>query len=176
MFKSILEFIISYWEPLTTLFIFCIIGAGDGVMESYLKHLDNQQTASQTISTAFWTKRKFLRFSYKFIRLLILFGILSVSFIAGLKVFGAIVSGGIGSINWHYAILIPSYKLYKVSTLIKGDVDNKTDEAANEASKLYSGYNTALTMFESIKGLNSATSENKDEKKDSTNDEGNENQ
>lgn len=172
MYKSIIEVILSNWESLILLLTFCFLGGMEGVVESYLKHLDNQsgQAVPQAVSTAFWTKRKFFRFSYKCLRILILFSILSVSFFAGLKVTGALVSGGLANVLWHYAILIPSYKMYKVFTKVMSDVENKTDEAASEAGKVYSGYNTAITIYEHIKGLNSAISENADEKKDSTDD------
>lgn len=178
MYKNIFEVFLSNWESLILLFSFCVFGGIEGVIEAYLKHLDNRsgQTVPQVVSSAFWTKQKLYRFSYKCFRLLIVFGIISVSFFAGLKVTGAIMSGGFGNILWQYAILIPSFKMYKVFTKVMSDVENKTDEAGKEATKLFkSGYNTAFAMYERIKDLNSVTTENTDKKEDSTNDEDNEN-
>lgn len=75
------------------------------------------------------------------------------------------MDGGVASINWNYVLLMPSFKMYKAFTKVMSDVVNNTDEAANDASKVFSGYNTVFGLYESLKSLQSSTTEREEIKK-----------
>ena len=148
------------------------LGAIEGVLEEYLKFMDKRNSeapvdenqSEEQQPTSFWTKQRILRFNYKCWRLLVIIIILTVSFLSLLNVIMAIMNGGLGSIDWKYVVLMPSFKIYKAFTKVMSDVINDTDEAANDASKVYSGYNTALGLYESLKSLQSSTTETETEK------------
>ncbi|MDD1504882.1 hypothetical protein PVA17_19265 [Lysinibacillus sp. CNPSo 3705] len=166
-------------ESLIALVFFVLIGAGEGILEEYLKFMDeknneaeadNNQTTNQQ-PRKFWTKKRLIRFMYKCGRLLAIIIILFISFWSGLKITMNILNGELGNIDWRFVLLMPSYKIYKAFTKVMKDVMNNTDEAANDASKVYSGYNT---VFEVLKSLHSSTSEK--EIKKPTNNENDKNQ
>ncbi|UZN01243.1 hypothetical protein OL548_34390 (plasmid) [Lysinibacillus sp. MHQ-1] len=92
--------------------------------------------------------------------------ILSISFVSSIKVILAIMNVGVGGINWNFLILIPSFKIYKAFTKVMSDVVNDTDDAANDAYKMYPSYNTILGMYESLKTIQSSTIEREAIKKD----------
>lgn len=155
-----------------------ILGAIEGVLEEYLKYMDENKENESTIeeeqanpleSSTFWSKQRIVRFIYKFARMIVILIILSIPFIALLKTILDFMNGGLGDINWNYVVLMPSFKIYKAFTKVMTDVVNNTDEAANDAPKVYSGYNTAFGLYESLKTLHSATTETEKETKNSTN-------
>ncbi|MGE7843655.1 hypothetical protein ACQKNX_23100 [Lysinibacillus sp. NPDC093712] len=154
-----------------------ILGAIEGVLEEYLKYMDEKKEEESTIeeeranpllSSTFWSKQRIVRFIYKFARMIVILIILSISFIALLKTILDFMNGGLGDINWNYVVLMPSFKIYKAFTKVMTDVVNNTDEAANDASKVYSGYNTAFGLYESLKSLHSASTETERVTKNST--------
>jgi len=92
--------------------------------------------------------------------------ILSIACVSSLKVILAIMEDGFCSINWNYVVLMPLFKIYKAFTKVMGDVVNDTDEAANDVSKVYSGYNTVFGLYESLKSFQSSNTEKETKKID----------
>jgi len=154
-----------------------ILGAVEGVLEEYFKFVDekikekaaaeDEQSNPHQPST-FWSKQRVVRFIFKLSRMLVILIILTISIVASLKVILAIMYGGVDSINWNYVVLMPSFKMYKAFTKVMSDVVNNTDEAANDAAKVYSGYNTVFGLYESLKSIQSSTTEREETKKPNT--------
>lgn len=172
---AIFDFILSVRPSLYVIGSIVILGALEGVLEEYFKFKDKRilevaaateddQSNPQSTST-FWSKQRIVRFIFKLSRMLIILIILSISFISTLKVILVIMDGGVASMNWNDVLLMPSFKLYKAFTKVMSEVVNNTDEAANDASKVYSGYNTVFGLYESLKSLQPFTTEREEIKK-----------
>ncbi|MEB2280159.1 hypothetical protein LAV73_09135 [Lysinibacillus xylanilyticus] len=162
VFIAIYDALISFKPSMFALGIVVIIGALEGVLEEYLKFVDKkifEETATideqpdSLQPPTFWSKHLIVRFIFKLSRMLIILIILSIACFSSLKVIMAIMDGGFGSINWNYVVLMPLFKIYKAFTKVMGDVVNDTDEAANDVSKVYSGYNTVFELYESLKEI-----------------------
>lgn len=172
---AIFDFILSVMPALYVIGSIVTLGALEGVVEEYFKFMDTRilevaatteddQSNPQSPST-FWSKQRIVRFIFKLSRMLMILIILSISFISTLKVILAIMDGGVASINWNYVLLMPLFKMYKAFTKVMSDVVNNTDEAANDASKVFSGYNTVFGLYESLKSFQSSTTEREEIKK-----------
>jgi len=178
-FIAIINALISMKASLFVLGFIVILGAVEGVLEEYFKFVDkkikeeaaaeDEQSNPHQPST-FWSKQRIVRFIFKLTRMLVILIILSITFVSSLQVVLAIYYGGVGNINWNYVLLMPSFKVYKSFTKVMSDVVNDTDEAANDASKVYSGYNTAFGLYESLKSLQSSTTEREIKKTTNTED------
>lgn len=154
--------------------VMVFLGLTEGVLEEYLKFVDIkklEESAAEDDQSdplqplTFWSKQRFVRFIFKLSRMLVILIILSISIVASLKVILAIMYGGVDSINWNYVVLMPSFKMYKAFTKVMSDVVNNTDEAANDASKVYSGYNTEFGLYENLKSIQSSTTERETKKR-----------
>lgn len=171
----IIDTLISMKFSLFYLGIVIFLGTVEGVLTEYFKFVDkNEGLDVATVEdeqpnsiqpTTFWTKHRKKRFIFKLSRMLVILIILSISFVSSIKVILAIMNGGAGGINWNFLILIPSFKIYKAFTKVMSDVVNDTDDAANDASKMYPSYNTILGMYESLKTIQSSTIERETIKK-----------
>lgn len=165
----IIDTLISMKFSLFYLGIVIFLGTVEGVLTEYFKFVDkNEGLDVATVEdeqpnsiqpTTFWTKHRKKRFIFKLSRMLVILIILSISFVSSIKVILAIMNVGAGGINWNFLILIPSFKIYKAFTKVMSDVVNDTDDAANDASKMYPSYNTILGMYESLKTIQSSTIE-----------------
>ncbi|MBX8945869.1 hypothetical protein [Lysinibacillus sp. K60] len=172
---AIFDFILSMMPALYVIGSIVIIGALEGVLEEYFKFMDKRvlevvaatedDHSNPQLPSTFWSKQRIVRLIFKLSRMLMILIILSISFISTLKVILAIMDGGVASINWNYVLLMPSFKMYKAFTKVMSDVVNNTDEAANDASKVFSGYNTVFGLYESLKSLQSSTTEREEIKK-----------
>lgn len=165
----IIDTLISMKFSLFYLGIVIFLGTVEGVLTEYFKFVaknegldvatveDEQPNPIQP--TTFWTKHRKKRFIFKLSRMLVILIILSISFVSSIKVILAIMNVGVDGINWNFLMLIPSFKIYKAFTKVMSDVVNDTDDAANDASKMYPSYNTILGMYESLKTIQSSTIE-----------------
>ncbi|MGE7988782.1 hypothetical protein [Lysinibacillus fusiformis] len=171
----IIDTLISMKFSLFYLGIVIFLGTVEGVLTEYFKFVDkNEGLDVATVEneqpnsiqpTTFWTKHRKKRFIFKLSRMLVILIILSISFVSSIKVILAIMNVGAGGTNWNFLILIPSFKIYKAFTKVMSDVVNDTDDAANDASKMYPSYNTILGMYESLKTIQSSTIERETIKK-----------
>ncbi len=173
IFATIFDVFVSMKVSLFVLGIIIVLGSVEGVLLEYLKFVDTkklEESAAEEDQSnplqplTFWSKQRIVRFIFKLTRMLVILIILSISFVASLKVILAIMYGGVGSIDWNYVVLMPSFKMYKAFTKVMSDVVNDTDEAANDASKVYSGYNTVFGLYESLKSIQSSTTERETKK------------
>lgn len=165
----IIDTLISMKFSLFYLGIVIFLGTVEGVLTEYFKFVDkNEGLDVATVEderpnpiqpTTFWTKHRKKRFIFKLSRMLVILIILSISFVSSIKVILAIMNVGVDGINWNFLMLIPSFKIYKAFTKVMSDVVNDTDDAANDASKMYPSYNTILGMYESLKTIQSSTIE-----------------
>ena len=178
IFIAIIDVLMSMKLSLTVLGFVVIIGALEGVLEEYFKFVDKKKLEEATTENeqpnplpplTFWSKQRLIRFIFKLSCMLMILIVLSISFVSSLKVILAFMNGGLGNINWNYIVLMPSFKIYKAFTKVMGDVVNDTDEAANEASKVYSSYNTVLGLYESLKSFQSSQTIENETKKSTQN-------
>lgn len=148
-------------------FIF-VVGTMEGILEEYLKFMEQKDLevsaviAEQTTSNqreAFWSLKRGMRLVYKLSRMLIIFLLLVISFVSVLNVIMASLDGGLSTLNWNYVVLMPSLKIYKAFTKVMSDVVNNTDEAVNDVSKVFSGYNTVFGLYENLKSIHTAVKE-----------------
>lgn len=155
--------------------IVVIIGALEGILEEYLKFVDKKileeavskdEQSDPLQPSTFWSKHLIVRFIFKLSRMLMILIILSIACVSSLKVILAIMEDGFSSVNWNYVVLMPLFKIYKAFTKVMGDVVNDTDEAANDVSKVYSGYNTVFGLYESLKSFQSSNTEEETKKID----------
>ncbi|MFJ7982193.1 hypothetical protein ACIQ1D_18185 [Lysinibacillus xylanilyticus] len=178
-FIAIINALLSMKASLFVLGFIAILGAVEGVLEEYFKFMDkkikeeaaaeDEQSNPHQPST-FWSKEIFVRFVFKLSRVFVILIILFITFVSSFHVVLAIYYGGVGSIDWNYVVLMPSFKMYKAFTKVMSDVVNDTDEAANDASKVYSGYNKVFGLYESLKSLQSSTTERETKKTTNTED------
>lgn len=148
-------------------FIF-VVGTMEGILEEYLKFMEQKDLevsaviAEQTTSNqpeAFWSLKRGMRLVYKLSRMLIIFLLLVISFVSVLNVIMASLDGGLSTLNWNYVVLMPSLKIYKAFTKVMSDVVNNTDEAVNDVSKVFSGYNTVFGLYENLKSIHTVVKE-----------------
>lgn len=171
----IIDTLISLKFSLFYLGIVIFLGTVEGILTEYFKFLDKNEgldeatvedeESNPTQQTIFWTRHRKKRFIFKLSRMLVILIILTISFVSSIKVILAIMNVGVDGINWNILILIPSFKIYKAFTKVMSDVVNDTDDAANDASKVYPSYNTILGMYESLKTIQSSTIERETIKK-----------
>lgn len=171
----IIDSLISLKFSLFYLGIVIFLGTVEGILTEYFKFLDKNEgldeatvedeESNPTQQTIFWTRHRKKRFIFKLSRMLVILIILTISFVSSIKVILAIMNVGVDGINWNILILIPSFKIYKAFTKVMSDVVNDTDDAANDASKVYPSYNTILGMYESLKTIQSSTIERETIKK-----------
>ncbi len=171
----IIDTLISLQFSLFYLGIVIFLGTVEGILTEYFKFLDKNEgldeatvedeESNPTQQTIFWTRHRKKRFIFKLSRMLVILIILTISFVSSIKVILAIMNVGVDGINWNILILIPSFKIYKAFTKVMSDVVNDTDDAANDASKVYPSYNTILGMYESLKTIQSSTIERETIKK-----------
>lgn len=171
----IIDTLISLKFSLFYLGIVIFLGTVEGILTEYFKFLDKNEgldeatvedeESNPTQQTIFWTRHRKKRFIFKLSRMLVILIILTISFVSSIKVILAIMNVGVDGINWNILILIPSFKIYKAFTKVMSDVVNDTDDAANDASKMYPSYNTILGMYESLKSIQSSTIERETIKK-----------
>lgn len=155
-------------------FIF-VVGTMEGILEEYLKFMDKKDLEESAVAAeqnpqqpgAFWSLKIGMRLVYKLSRMLIILLLLTISFVSVLNVIIATLDGGLSTLNWNYVVLMPSLKIYKAFTKVMSDVVNNTDEAVNDVSKVFSGYNTVFGLYENLKTIHSAFTEK--EIKNSTN-------
>lgn len=171
----IIDTLISLKFSLFYLGIVIFLGTVEGILTEYFKFLDKNEgldeatvedeESNPTQQTIFWIRHRKKRFIFKLSRMLVILIILTISFVSSIKVILAIMNVGVDGINWNILILIPSFKIYKAFTKVMSDVVNDTDDAANDASKMYPSYNTILGMYESLKSIQSSTIERETIKK-----------
>lgn len=171
----IIDTLISLKFSLFYLGIVIFLGTVEGILTEYFKFLDKNEgldeatvedeESNPTQQTIFWIRHRKKRFIFKLSRMLVILIILTISFVSSIKVILAIMNVGVDVINWNILILIPSFKIYKAFTKVMSDVVNDTDDAANDASKMYPSYNTILGMYESLKSIQSSTIERETIKK-----------
>ncbi|MGE7811211.1 hypothetical protein [Lysinibacillus capsici] len=171
----IIDTLISLKFSLFYLGIVIFLGTVEGILTEYFKFLDKNEgldeatvedeESNPTQQTIFWIRHRKKRFIFKLSRMLVILIILTISFVSSIKVILAIMNVGVDGINWNILILIPSFKIYKAFTKVMSDVVNDTDDAANDASKVYPSYNTILGMYESLKTIQSSTIERETIKK-----------
>lgn len=182
MITTMVTFLSSIIIAILLLVLFSVLGAVEGVIEEYFKFVDKKAREStansleqgmvQQEETSFWTKQRLYRFLYKFVRMIVILTVLCISFYSVLQVIIVYTTdGGLKNINWNFVFLIPAFKIYKAFTKVMSDVVNGTDEAARDASKVHSGYDTAFRLYENLKAKHSsAITEDEKETKNPTND------
>ncbi|MFG3435103.1 hypothetical protein [Lysinibacillus fusiformis] len=168
MITTMVTFLSSIIIAILLLVLFSVLGAVEGVIEEYFKFVDKkareftansvEQGMVQQEETSFWTKQRLYRFLYKFVRMIVILTVLCVSFYSVLQVVMVYTTDGdLKNINWNFVFLIPAFKIYKAFTKVMSDVMNGTDEAASDASKVNSGYETAFRLYENLRAQHSSS-------------------
>ncbi|MFJ7890463.1 hypothetical protein ACIQYL_20585 [Lysinibacillus xylanilyticus] len=135
----IINALLSIKASLFLLGFIVILGAVEGVIKEYFKLVDKKNLEEAAVEdgqlnphqpSTFWSKQRLIRFIFKLSRMLVILIILLIAFVSSIKVILAIYYGGVGSINWNYVVLMPSFQIYKAFSKVMSNVV----KAANDAS------------------------------------------
>ncbi|MFJ7890461.1 hypothetical protein ACIQYL_20575 [Lysinibacillus xylanilyticus] len=142
-----------------------VVGTFEGILEEHLKFMGNKNLEESAVkedlqSPTFWSLQRGMRLIFKLSRMLVTLVIITISFVSILHVLMSVLDGGLGTLNWNYIVLMPSFKIYKAFTKVMSDVVNNTDEAVDDVSKVFSGYNAVIDGYENLKPFHKALKEN----------------
>ncbi|MFJ8519468.1 hypothetical protein [Lysinibacillus xylanilyticus] len=164
IFTTLFEVVSSMEISLIVLGFIIVVGTFEGILEEHLKFMGNKNLEESAVkedlqSPTFWTVQRGMRLIFKLSRMLVTLVIVTISFVSVLQVLMAVLGGGLGTLNRNYFVLMHSFKIYKAFTKVMSDVVNNTDEAVNDVSKVFSGYNTIISGYENLKLIRTAFTE-----------------